>query len=207
MRLILVRHGRLTWNAEGRLQGIADPPLSPEGAWQAQRLRPLVDALAADTVVTSDLARARDTAEILAGAGVARDARWREVDLGAWTGLLVPELNPADAAALARWRRGGASPPGGETWEAARARVRAAVGGLRDAGAHRALVVSHGATIRAACAALGGATLTNLAGVPNASLTIIETEPRPHLLAYGVAPRPGAMPRGAPGTGSPPPSE
>lgn len=206
MRLILVRHGRLTWNAEGRIQGIADPPLSPDGARQAQRLRPLVDALGVDTVVTSDLERARDTAEVLVGAGVARDARWREVDLGAWTGLLVAELNPADAAVFARWRRGGAVPPGGETWEAARARVHAAARGLLDAGARHALVVTHGATIRAACAALGGATLTNLAGVPNASLTIIETEPRPHLLAYGVAPRPGAMPRGAPGTVPPPPS-
>lgn len=200
MRLILVRHGRSTWNAEGRLQGVADPPLSPAGVEQARRLRGLIEALAPQEVVSSDLARARDTAEVLTGPGTALDPRWREVDVGAWTGRLVDDLSVVELAELEQWRQGRMAPPGGETWEDARTRVLGAVRSLIETGARSALVVTHGATLRAACAALGGLGLRHLAGVPNASLSIIDTEPRPHLLAYGVAPRP----RAAPGRGSPP---
>ncbi len=203
MRLILVRHGRSTWNAEGRLQGVADPPLSPTGVEQARRLRGLIQALAPQEAVSSDLARARETARVLAGRATALDPRWREIDIGAWTGRLIDDMSIVELADLERWRQGVTTPPGGETWDDARARILGAVQSLTDSGARSALVVTHGAAIRAACAALGDLGLTNLAGVPNASLTIIETEPRPHLLAYGVAPRP----REAPGRGSPPQSE
>src|SRR3954454_14570443 len=64
--LILVRHGESTWNAEHRLQGQLDPPLSAAGREQAAELRPLVDQVAvpADRVIVSDLSRARETAEL-----------------------------------------------------------------------------------------------------------------------------------------------
>ena len=192
MRLILVRHGRSTWNAEGRLQGVADPPLSPTGVEQARRLRGLIQALAPQEAVSSDLARARETAAVLVGAGTALDPRWREIDIGAWTGRLIDDMSVVELAALGRWREGVMTPPGGETWEDARTRILGAVRSLIDTGARSALVVTHGAAIRAACAALGGLGLSHLAGVPNASLSIVDTEPRPHLLAYGVAPGPAA---------------
>jgi len=188
VRLILVRHGRSTWNAEGRLQGIADPPLSPAGAEQSRRLRGLIEALAPEEAVSSDLERARGTAELLVGPGTSLDPRWREMDLGDWTGRLMSEMSAVEQAELERWRQGGAAPPGGETWEGARIRLLGAIRSLLDTGARSALVITHGATIRATCATLGSLGLPHLARVPNASLTIIDTEPQPHLLAYGVAP-------------------
>ena len=63
MRLILLRHGESNWNAEGRMQGTADPPLSAAGRAEARELAPLLDGLRPDAVVTSDLRRARQTAE------------------------------------------------------------------------------------------------------------------------------------------------
>ena len=71
--LLLVRHGETDWNAEGRLQGHTDTPLNDYGRRQA---RALADALAGDdfeALYASDLARARETAEILGG--VARPRR------------------------------------------------------------------------------------------------------------------------------------
>jgi glucosyl-3-phosphoglycerate phosphatase len=182
VRLILVRHGQSTWNAERRIQGVADPSLSAAGRRQCARLRPLVEALAPDVLVTSDLARARETAALLAPGAAAPDPRWREVDLGGWTGRPIDEMEPAARAALERWRQGEADPPDGETWDAVRGRLRAAV----------TLVVTHGGAIRAACALLSGPDLRHLVGVPNASLTVLDTGPRPHLRAYGVAPPAGA---------------
>lgn len=188
MRLILVRHGQSTWNAERRIQGVADPSLSPDGGAQCALLRPLVAALAPDLVVSSDLARARETAELLVPAPPAPDPRWREVDLGAWTGRSIDAMEPAERRALERWRRGEADPPEGETWAAVRERLRAAVADLAATGAARPLVVTHGGAIRAACALLGGPDLAHATGVPNASLSVVDTEPRPLLRAYGVAP-------------------
>ncbi len=193
MRLILVRHGQSTWNAEARLQGIADPPLTARGRREAAALRPLVEALAPERVVSSDLARARETAALLTCAPAEPDPRWREVDLGAWTGRAAADLSPAERARLERWREGRADPPGGETWEGARARLRGALDALAASGARRVLVVTHGGAIRAVCGLLGGPDLAHLTGAPNASVSVVETEP-PRLLAFAVAPPAAASP-------------
>lgn len=193
MRLILVRHGQSTWNAEGRLQGIADPPLTARGRREAAALRPLVEALAPERVVSSDLARARETAALLTSAPAEPDPRWREVNLGAWTGRAAAELTRAERAELERWREGRADPPEGETWERARDRLRDALDALAASGERRVLVVTHGGAIRAVCGLLGGPDLAHLVGAPNASFSVVETEP-PRLLAFGVAPPAAASP-------------
>src|SRR3954451_17636073 len=64
-RLILVRHGESTWNAEERLQGQLDPPLSDRGRDQARALAGMVDGVPAERIVCSDLGRARQTAELM----------------------------------------------------------------------------------------------------------------------------------------------
>jgi probable phosphoglycerate mutase len=93
-RLLMVRHGQSTWNADGRWQGHADAPLSVLGEAQAAAAAEAIGDI--DVVVASDLARARRTAEIIAdalGVGPALvDARLRERDAGAWTGLTRHEI-------------------------------------------------------------------------------------------------------------------
>ena len=146
-RILVVRHGQSTWNADGRWQGQADPPLSALGVAQAEAAAGAVDGV--DAIWASDLERARRTAEILAvppGLAVVADARLRERDAGEWTGLTRVEIEDRFPGALAERRR----PPGFELDEPLLVRARAA---LRELAAvlvgGTAIVVTHGGVILA----------------------------------------------------------
>jgi broad specificity phosphatase PhoE len=172
VRLILLRHGESTWNAEGRMQGTADPPLSEAGRAAARALAPLLARLAPDAIVTSDLLRARQTAEEL-GLPAGPDRRWREAGIGRWAGRLVDEVVAEDPEAHGGWLEGTTAPPGGEAFPDTCARVEAAIRDLAGSGVERALVVTHGGPIRAACATVAGLPRSGLVAVPTASLTEI----------------------------------
>jgi len=157
--LILVRHGESTGNADGLLLGRMDAPLTDRGTAQARTLGPTLPTVA--RVISSPLARARDTAEALAtGLPVEIDDRWIEVDYGEFDGR---PLGAVPDEVWTRWRTDpDFRPPGGETLAEAGARVRSAceelfavVGeGARGPGA--IVVVSHVSPIKAAtCWALG----------------------------------------------------
>ena len=175
MRLILIRHGLSVWNASGRVQGQADPPLSPAGREEARRLGPMVVAQAPEAVVSSDLVRARETAELLGAGAVETDPRWRESAMGDWTGRAADELLADPSGAFVRWREGLERPPGGESFDDMRARAGAAVRDLLARGLRCAVVVTHGGPVRAAVAELAGLAPWSLVPVPNASMTVIET--------------------------------
>ncbi|MBY0401961.1 histidine phosphatase family protein, partial [Myxococcota bacterium] len=97
--ICLIRHGETTWNREGRWQGHADPELTVEGLAQA---RWLAETLAAEQAArpwtrlySSDLLRARATAERIADAlrlELVLDPRLRELDVGRWSGLTRPQI-------------------------------------------------------------------------------------------------------------------
>ena len=192
-RLVLVRHGESTWNAEERLQGQLDPPLSDRGRDQARLLAPVLDAVPDDRIVVSDLARARQTAELLGLETVRLDPRWREIDIGEWGGRTAAEID-AQSDELTSWRGGPRTAPGGESWADFTARVSAAVDELAAAGGSW-LVVCHGGCIRVATAHLTGADPLHLGSPPNASATVFELGTRRRLLVYGSVPD-GGMPTG-----------
>jgi broad specificity phosphatase PhoE len=194
VRLILVRHGESTWNAQGRMQGVADPPLSDAGRAQARALAPLLEPLESDVVRCSDLERARETVGLLGLDGAVADPRWREADLGDWAGRLVQDVIAEDEAAYRGWLESRHTPPGGEAWADTCARVEAAARDLASSGARSALVVTHGGPVRAACATLAGLPRSGLVPVPTASVTVIEMNGRPRLRAFGVTRRPAASP-------------
>src|SRR5215212_5052704 len=129
-RLILVRHGQSTYNAQARLQGQADPPLSDAGRGEAQLLRPALAGFPPGRVITSDLRRASETAAILGYPDALPDPRFREIDLGEWAGRPISDIRESEAA----WRGGTLNPPGGESWRGLVARVGGAVDGLFAAG-------------------------------------------------------------------------
>jgi probable phosphoglycerate mutase len=145
-RLLLVRHGESTWNAQKIWQGQADPPLSALGEQQALDAAAHVDGV--DSVWASDLARARRTAEIVAarlGVEVRLDARLRERDAGEWQGHTRAEIEEAWPGYLASGRR----PPGFEPDDALLARVLDALAAVRAADAGGSvLVVTHGGIVR-----------------------------------------------------------
>ena len=152
-RILLVRHGESIWNAEGRWQGSADPPLSDAGRAQAAELAELLRDEGIDAVVTSDLVRASETATIVADAlGLAAptvDARLRERDVGEISGHTREQIEAKWPGLLDQWRRGELDQmPGGET--DITPRVTAAVEAVAASSEGSCvLVVTHGGVIGA----------------------------------------------------------
>lgn len=164
--ILLLRHGQSEWNAMGRWQGQADPPLSPVGRAQAVAASRSVGVL--DAIVASDLARAWDTALVIAdavGVGpVVLDAALRERDAGEWSGLTRAEIHDGWPGYL----DGGGRPPGWESDDALLARVLPAltrIAALAPGGT--VLAVTHGGVVYALEAHLGlpgAGRLANVAG-------------------------------------------
>jgi 2,3-bisphosphoglycerate-dependent phosphoglycerate mutase len=138
--LLLVRHGETDWNAERRWQGHADVPLNERGRSQALTLaEELVGEGRVDAVYASDLARARETGEIVSrrlGLDLVLDRDLREIDVGSREGRTWTEIDDQP-----EWD--------GEPSNAHASRVLRAL--LRIAQAHdggRVLVVTHGGSMR-----------------------------------------------------------
>jgi len=146
VNLLVVRHAESVWNVAGRWQGHADPPLSAGGTAQARAAAVGVGNV--ECVVSSDLDRARRTAEIIAeslGAGpVICDPGWRERSVGLWQGLTTAQIEngfPGDLAA-------GNYPPGWESDASLIERVLAAVHRIvARVPSGEVLVVSHAGVI------------------------------------------------------------
>jgi len=162
---VLVRHGETAWNVEGRFQGQHDTDLTPHGREQAVAAgQALARGVAGrrPVLVSSDLRRARDTAEAVGAAlGVQPvvDPRLREIAAGRWQGLLHDEILALDADGFEAWRSGDDVPlGGGETPTQAGGRVRESVqehvGSLRPGDC--LVAVGHGASIRSGLALLLG---------------------------------------------------
>ena len=152
--ILLVRHGETDWNAEGRIQGQTNSPLNERGRAQA---RALADELSGDddsisAVYASDLDRARETAEILAGRldlPVVVDPALRERNFGSWENRTVDELEARWPGAWARWRDGDEGEGDVEDHLVLAARVRDAIHRLGAAHAGECiLVVTHGGAMR-----------------------------------------------------------
>jgi 2,3-bisphosphoglycerate-dependent phosphoglycerate mutase len=106
-QLMLIRHGETAWNAEHRIQGHLDVPLSPSGIRQAARLAERLAGERVDVVYTSELSRARLTAEPLArlfGVEPLEDTRLRERCFGVFEGLTLDEISERHPEAFRSWR-------------------------------------------------------------------------------------------------------
>lgn len=152
-RIVAIRHGRTAWNAEARVQGHRDIELDDTGRWQAGRLAQALAAEGIDAIYSSDLARARQTAEPLAGLvglAVALDAGLRERAFGEFEGCSFAEVETRWPEQAERWRRRDPDfgPAGGERLGDFRARVIEAVERLARAhpGEHIA-IVTHGGVL------------------------------------------------------------
>lgn len=176
-RLLLWRHGRTAANAGARLQGQIDIPLDEVGGWQARTATAALLARYEPTViVSSDLLRARATAEHLAratGLPVTIDPRLRERGFGEWEGMTGGEIEARWPGAFEAWRLGGdPSGVGAETRADVAARLHVAVEEHAAAAGpdDTLVVVSHGAAISLAVGALLGQTASwrGVVGLHNA---------------------------------------
>jgi probable phosphoglycerate mutase len=168
--ILLIRHGETAWNAERRLQGHLDIALNAEGERQAAALGVALAGERIDLVISSDLARARQTAEAVHLARGAPDAgsiqldpQLRERCYGGFEGLLYSEIAARFPLEFAAWQARNVDavlPPGknqGETFRRFFERTTKAILGhaARHPGQTLALV-AHGGVLECAYrAALG----------------------------------------------------
>lgn len=152
-RILAVRHGQTAWNVGGRIQGHQDIGLDDIGLWQAERLAEALQGEALHALYSSDLLRARQTAQPLQriSAGLLRlDTGLRERSFGSLEGLTFAEIEqrwPQDAA---RWRKRDAdfAPGGGESLKAFYARCVATAGRLAAAHVGQTIaLVAHGGVL------------------------------------------------------------
>lgn len=176
MRLLLVRHGQSEWNAGRRLQGQADIALSELGRAQADALAPLVASFAPDRVITSDLKRARETAERLGYPDATPEPGLREIAVGAWEGQGIEDLIRLSADDYHGWRAGSFCPEGGELWGDFCTRTQGAVGRATAEGAKTVLIVCHGGVIRSLLHRLVGIEPRQIMPVSPASLSALRLE-------------------------------
>lgn len=176
--MLLLRHGQTTWNAERRWQGWADAPLSELGEQQALEAAAHLRDARFTRVCSSDLTRARRTAELLAaGLGIAGhvfvDAGIRERDVGAYSGRTNDELkieypdrfDPETGRAL--------SIVGGEEDDVLLGRVTASLVGLVERfPTDELLVISHGGVIGTLERWLGIARTTSVPNLGGRWLTV-----------------------------------
>lgn len=160
-RVVLLRHGRTAHNADGRIQGQLDVPLDELGLAQAEALGTVFAAAPPAVVVSSDLARARETARAVCdhvGLPLRLDPRLRETHFGQWQGLTGDEVAERWPDLWQRWRRGDDCPVDGETRVEVGARAAAVVEEvLPSVGAEESLLlVTHGGTARALVGTLCG---------------------------------------------------
>ena len=168
MRCYLVRHAQTTWNDENRIQGHADPPLSPLGCEQAERLASYFADRSIGALYTSGLARSLHTAQAIARKTKLTpriEPALAEIHLGIWEGLTPEEVDTRFHGAYQQWHLAPSQVtiPGAEPLEQFRIRVRTAVTQIWEA--HRdgeMVIVSHGGVIAALLADCLGADYDHL---------------------------------------------
>ena len=165
--LFLVRHGETDWNAAGRWQGQTDVPLNPRGREQAREVAGRLRSVGLAAIASSDLLRARTTAEIVAselGLAVSPlDAALRERRFGCFEGLTREEVVARFPEAWARYLADpGPAPPGGESREELLGRLLPAVVSAAVRLPGPVLVVMHGGAMRALLA-------EHVSGIPRPS--------------------------------------
>lgn len=195
MRLLLIRHGQSEANAERRLQGQGEYPLTELGRQQARRLAQRLGEQYSSIVAvyTSSQGRAVETAEILAqaaGSPVVPDDRLREFDVGALTGLTVEEIQERFPQVSTAWREDvdeWVPTPGGESQDDFVQRVGEVFDEIidRHRGDETVVVVSHGGTLGAYLGRVMGRApgLRSPFAFDNASMTIVDlSRRRPRLV-------------------------
>ncbi|HEY8048069.1 MAG TPA: histidine phosphatase family protein [Ramlibacter sp.] len=153
-RIIAIRHGETSWNAESRIQGQRDVGLNDTGRWQARRVGAALAGEEIKAVYSSDLGRAHETAESIAavtGIPVVRSEGLRERSFGMFEGKTFDEIHQHWPEQALHWRRripDWQPPEGGESLIELRQRVHTTMVGLaaRHPG-EQIVVVAHGGVL------------------------------------------------------------
>lgn len=185
--LVVVRHGDAEGNRDHRFIGHSDVGLTDAGRDQARRVSDRLAGLSIGRIVSSDLARCVETVGPLADAlrlEVETDSRLREIDNGAWTGLLPEEIARQWPTLWDDYVRGAdVHRPSGEQWSDVADRVLALADELMADEGPVVIGTHSGPTLIMAMWAAGTAIRGNifrsgLGALHNASITVIGSGPR-----------------------------
>jgi len=154
-RIIAIRHGETAWNVDTRIQGHLDIPLNDTGLWQARRLGAALADEPVAAIYTSDLQRARTTAQAVAdttGAPLTLETGLRERGFGHFEGRTFVEIEAELPDEARRWRQREPdyAPAGGESLTTVRTRIAQTVHRLaaRHTG-EQMVLVAHGGVLDA----------------------------------------------------------
>lgn len=195
-RILLVRHGETDDNKNRIFQGQTGSGLNAAGRAQAGRLSSRLATAKITAAFSSDLVRAKETAEIVAAPHaleVTTMVDLREVDVGAWSGLTYDAVRAQFPDEYEGWRHGlDVRRGGGETYDELGVRMMKALVSISDGVSESpdglALCVSHGGSIRSVMRTLigSGSHPRALAAAENTSVTLLEREEQELLFRVAV---------------------
>ena len=186
-RVLLWRHGQTDWNMVNRFQGHSDIPLNDVGRYQAQHAAKILAGMNPTSIISSDLGRARETAQALAdllGLAVTPYENLRETNGGLWEGKTGAENRAEDFQNFISWIDGDDNRAGttGEKRSEVAARAVGVINEVLDGKSDQLLVVAtHGGTARCILGQLLQLPLSHwgvIGGLSNASWSILERNPR-----------------------------
>ena len=186
-RVVLWRHGQTDWNIGNRFQGHSDIPLNDVGRYQVKHAAEILAGMNPTAIISSDLGRARDTAQALAdlvGLSVRIDENLRETNGGMWEGKTGAENRAEDFQNFIRWIDGDDNPAGttGEKRsEVADRAIKVIKRELEGKSDQLLIIATHGGTARCVLGQLLQLPLTHwgvISGLSNASWSILERNPR-----------------------------
>ena len=173
VEIILIRHGLTLWNREARIQGISDVELAPEGLRQAELLAKNFPFDKVDAIYSSDLNRAKTTAEVIASRfnlPITTMAEFRETNFGSWEGRSFEDLAKEEPTEFKKFflKPDMLNVEGAETF--AEVQNRAVTALRKIAHEHdnnkNVVIVTHGAVIRVI--------LTEILGMPLRKMWVIK---------------------------------
>ena len=181
-RVVLWRHGQTDWNLANRFQGHSDIPLNETGIDQARRAAPLLYGLRPSKIISSDLIRAKQTAQELANISrlpIHIDPGLRETNGGKWEGRTGAENRADDYEKFVNWLDGNDEPAGdfGERRSEIAIRAVTAIESALEKEIETLVVVTHGGTARIIIGKMLGLPMTqwaSIGGLSNASWSILE---------------------------------
>ncbi len=163
MKIFLVRHGVTEFNQKRRIQGQKDIPLAPEGRIQARETGSYLQSLGLKKIYSSDLSRARETAQIIAepiGFTPVEVLGLREINMGRWEGLSWEEVGEKFPEEQKAWVENPLDngPSGGENIKQAADRFEKTIFSITEPGKNGSpiLIVSHGLVIATLVASMRG---------------------------------------------------
>jgi broad specificity phosphatase PhoE len=180
MRLYLARHGETESNNKKIIQGQADTKLNEVGKQQAKNLARVLKDKKIEKIYSSDLSRARETAEIINGelnVELVLTKKLRELDMGNWEGKSFLELQK-----IPDFKKWVTAPTtfddvrGGETLLELRNRIVGFLSEIKNEKEENILIVSHGIALTTFILSILDSPMDNIwkLRVNNASLSIVK---------------------------------